>query len=79
MLLAITVAMYVCISHPYRIMSFVNELACLKYLIRAQLADDLAYTCFDIGYVQNNKIISLRSKDDVIDLMSSYSVRGAMG
>ena len=50
----------------------INELACLKFLIRAQLADDLAHEeSFDIGFVQNNKTISLRSKDDVVDLMSN--------
>ena len=47
----------------------VSSMEGLKSLIRAQLADDIVDR-FDIGYIHSNKIISLRSKEDVIELMS---------
>ena len=44
-----------------------SKLEDLKSLIKAQLSDDR----FDVGYVQNNKVVSLRSKEDIRDLMGS--------
>ena len=48
----------------------VSKVEDLKSLIKVQLANDLVDR-FDIGHVQNNKVISLRSKEDIADLMSS--------
>lgn len=48
----------------------VSKVEDLKSLIKAQLSDDLPDQ-FDIGYVLNNKIVSLRSKEDIRDLMGS--------
>ena len=48
----------------------VSKLEDLKSLIKAQLSDDLVDR-FDVGYVQNNKVVSLRSKEDIGDLMGS--------
>lgn len=48
----------------------VSKVEDLKSLIKAQLSDDLPDR-FDIGYVLNNKIVSLRSKEDIRDLMGS--------
>ena len=48
----------------------VSKLEDLKSLIKAQLSDDLVDR-FDVGYVQNNKVVSLRSKEDIRDLMGS--------
>ena len=48
----------------------VSKVEDLKSLIKAQLGNDLVDR-FDIGHVQNNKVISLRSKEDIADLMSS--------
>ena len=45
----------------------------LTYLIKAQLANDLV-DCFDIRYVQNSKVISLKSKEDIIDLMDIIEI-----
>ena len=52
----------------------VSKVEVLKSLIKAQLGNDLVDR-FDIGHVQNNKIISLRSKEGIADLMSSHSVQ----
>ena len=48
----------------------VSKVEDLKSLIKAQLSDDLPDR-FDVGYVLNNKIVSLRSKEDIRDLMGS--------
>ena len=48
----------------------VSKLEDLKSLIKAQLSDDLVDR-FDVGYVQNNKVVNLRSKEDIRDLMGS--------
>ena len=47
-----------------------SKLEDLKSLIKAQLSDDLVDR-FDVGYVQNNKVVNLRSKEDIRDLMGS--------
>ena len=46
-----------------------SKLEDLKSLIEAQLSDDLLDR-FNVGYVQNNKV-SLRSKEDIRDLIGS--------
>ena len=48
----------------------ISEVDELKSLIKAQLSADLVEQ-FDVGFVQNNKVVSLRSKEDVRDLMGS--------
>ena len=48
----------------------VSKVEDLKSLIKAQLTDDLVDR-FDVGYVLNNKVVSLRSKEDIRDLMGS--------
>lgn len=48
----------------------VSKVEDLKSLIKAQLSDDLVDR-FDVGYVLNNKVVSLRSKEDIRDLMGS--------
>ena len=48
----------------------ISKLEDLKSLIKAQLSDDLVDR-FDVGYVQNNKVVTLRSKEDIRDLMVS--------
>jgi len=48
----------------------VSKVKDLKSLIKAQLTDDLVDR-FDVGYVLNNKVVSLRSKEDIRDLMGS--------
>ena len=47
----------------------VSSVEDLKSLIKAQLAEDVV-DHFDIGHIRSNKIISLRSKEDVTELMS---------
>ena len=48
----------------------VSKVEDLKSLIKAQLSDDLPDR-FDVGYILNNKVVSLRSKEDIRDLMGS--------
>jgi len=48
----------------------VSKVEDLKSLIKAQLTDDLMDR-FNVGYVLNNKVVSLRSKEDIRDLMGS--------
>lgn len=48
----------------------VSKVEDLRSLIKAQLSDD-PVDQFDVGYVLNNKVISLRSREDIGDLMGS--------
>ena len=50
--------------------TLVSDVEDLKSLIKAQLSGDVLDR-FDVGYVQSNKVVSLRSKEDVRDLMGS--------
>ena len=44
----------------------------LKTLIRAQLQDDIQRTGdFDVGYLQNSTVVSLRSPEDIQEIWSS--------
>jgi len=52
----------------------VSKVEDLKSLIKAQLTDDLVDQ-FDVGYVLNNKVVSLRRKEDIRDLMGSVQKR----
>ena len=47
----------------------VSSVEDLKSLIKAKLADDVVDR-FDVGHIRSNKIISLRSNEDVTELMS---------
>ena len=40
----------------------------LKFLIRAQLQEDMIKEDFDVGYLQNSTVISIRSTDDLLEV-----------
>ena len=40
----------------------------LKGVIRAQLSDDIVTGEFEVGVLQGNTVVNLRSKDDVLDV-----------
>ena len=44
--------------------------ATLKFLIRAQLQEDIISSDFDVGYVNGTNIVSLRSGDDLAEIWS---------
>ena len=43
----------------------------LKTLIRAQLQGDIRSGDFDVGYLQNSSVVSLRSREDIQEVMSN--------
>ena len=45
----------------------------LKTLIKAQLQDDIRTGDFDVGYVQNNSVVTLRSHEDIHEIWSTLS------
>ena len=45
----------------------------LKTLIRAQLQEDIHTGDFDVGYIQNNSVVTLRSPEDIQEVWSSLS------
>lgn len=47
----------------------IREVEDLKILIKVQLSSDVVDE-FDVGYFEHNKVVSLRSKDDIGDLMT---------
>ena len=47
----------------------------LKSLIKAQLSGDLVDR-FDVGYVQSNKVVYLRSKEDIGDNYDEECTKG---
>jgi len=51
--------------------SLINTCSQLKALIRDQLRSDITEGNFDIGYLQSNTVISIRSKEDLAEIWSS--------
>ena len=51
--------------------SLVNTYSQMKALIRDQLRSDITEGNFDIGYLQSNTVISIRSKEDLAEIWSS--------
>lgn len=45
----------------------------LKSLIRAQLQEDIRKGDFDVGYIQNSSVVTLRSPEDMQEVWSSLS------
>ena len=43
----------------------------LKSVVRAQLQDDICTADFDVGYLQNNTVVSLRSPEDMQEIWSN--------
>ena len=51
-----------------------NSCSRLKSLIRAQLQEDIRmWGDFDVGYLQSNSVVTLRSSEDMQEIRSSFS------
>ena len=47
------------------------ECSDLEDLIRDQLQDDVIEEEFDVGYLQSNTVVSIRSKEDLVKVWST--------